>query len=82
MDPELIVLQVVGLSDGRWDTRHLDFEYYSRSQVLLEPNMLRVLRDLERRGLVLSVPIEGGTGPGWKLTSEGQRVLAVEDLPS
>jgi len=48
MDPELIVLEAVGLSDGRWDTRHLDFEYYSRSQVLLEPNLLHVLRDLER----------------------------------
>lgn len=82
MDPELIVLEVVGLSDGRWDTRHLDFEYYSRSQVSLEPNMLRVLRDLERRGLVVPVPVEGGTGPGWKLTSEGRQVLGVEDPSS
>jgi hypothetical protein len=82
MDSELIVLQVVGLSDGGWDTRHLDFEYYSRSQVSLEPNMLYVLRDLERRGLVLSVSIEGGTGPGWKLTSEGRRVLDGEDRSS
>lgn len=63
LDHELIILQVVRLSDGRWDTRHLDFEYYSRSRVLLEPNILRVLRDFERRGLVESVPVEGGPAP-------------------
>lgn len=76
---ELIVLEVVGLSDGRLDTRHLDFEYYSRSRVLLEPNILRVLRDFEGRGLVESVPIEGGTGPGWKLTTEGRRLLGGQE---
>jgi hypothetical protein len=77
-DHELVVLKVVGLSDGRWDTRTLDFEYYSRSRVLLQPHILYVLRDLERQGLVESVPVEGGTGPGWKLTSEGRRVLGSE----
>jgi hypothetical protein len=72
---ELIVLEVVELSDGRWDTRHLDFEFYSRSRVLLDPNILHVLRDFERQGLAVSVPLEGGTGPGWRLTPEGRRLL-------
>jgi hypothetical protein len=75
-DYELIVLEVVALADGRLDTRHLDFEYYSRSHFLLEPNIMHVLRGFERRGLVESVPIEGGTGPGWRLTVEGLRALA------
>jgi hypothetical protein len=79
---ELIVLEVVALGDGRLDTRQLDFEYYSRSRRLLEPNILHVLRDFERRGLVESVLIEGGTGPGWKLTIEGRRVLGSQEASS
>ncbi len=75
---ERLVLEIVGQSDGRLDTRHLDFEYYSRSRVLLQPNLLQVLRRLEQRGLVESVTIEGGTGPGWQLTDDGrQSLLAV-----
>ncbi len=75
---ERLVLEIVGQSDGRLDTRHLDFEYYSRSRVLLQPNLLQVLRRLEQRGLVESVTIEGGTGPGWQLTVDGrQSLLAV-----
>lgn len=76
---ELIVLTVVELSDGQEDTRNLDFAYYRRSQVLLEPNILAVLRDFERRGLVESVYIPNGTGPGWKLTDEGRRTLSSQD---
>lgn len=79
---ELIVLEVVELSAGRLDTRHLDFEYYSRSQVLLQPNLLHLLRDFERRGLVESVHIAGGTDPGWKLTDEGRRALDPHDSTS
>ena len=65
---ELLVLEVVRLSDGRSDTCSLDFEYHSRSQEPLEPHLLGVLRTLEARGLVAEVLIAGGTGPGWKLT--------------
>jgi hypothetical protein len=79
---ERVVLEVVGASGGRLDTRQLDFEYYARSQVLLEPNILHVLRNLERRGLVDSLPIEGGTGPGWRLTREGRRALGIERTSS
>ena len=77
---ERIILEVVGASDGRLDTRQLDFEYYARAQVLLEPNILHMLRDLQRRGLVEPVPIEGGTGPGWRLTHTGRRVLGNEGV--
>lgn len=77
-DNERIVLEVVAASDGRLDTRQLDFEYYARSQVLLEPNILHVLRDLERQGLVDSLSIQGGTGPGWRLTPAGRRALGIE----
>jgi hypothetical protein len=72
---ERTVLDVVCASQGRWDTRGLDFEYYRRSQQPVEPSILHVLRDLESRGLVTEVPIEGGTGPGWKLTEDGARAL-------
>jgi hypothetical protein len=78
-DHERIVLEVVAAGGGRLDTRHLDFEYYRRSQVLLEPSILHVLRDLERQGLVDSIPIDGGTGPGWRLTRAGRRALGAED---
>lgn len=76
---ERTILAVVQLSQGRWDTRGLDFEYYRRSQQPLESSILHVLRDLESRGLVAEVPIEGGTGPGWKLTADGTRVVERED---
>lgn len=76
---ERLVLEIVGRSDGRLDTRHLDFEYYSRSRVLLQPNLLQLLRRLEQRGLVASVTIEGGTGPGWQLTDEGRRSLLAAE---
>jgi hypothetical protein len=80
-DAELVVLEVVATSDGRWDTRGLDFEYYRRSQVPLEPSLLHVLRDLEKRGLVIEVPIAGGTGPGWRLTLSGTRASGVAQDP-
>lgn len=70
-DVERTVLAAVLASEGRLDTRGLDFEYYRRSQEQVQPSILHVLRDLERRGLVREVPIEGGTGPGWRLTPEG-----------
>jgi hypothetical protein len=76
-DIERVVLAVVHESDGRWDTRGLDFEYYRRSQQPLEPSILHVLRHLESRGLVSEMAIEGGTGPGWRLTTEGAH--AIED---
>lgn len=72
---ERTVLEVVGLSDGRWDTRYLDFEYYRRSQILLDPSLMHVLKGLESRGLVESVAIDGGTGPGWRLTTVGRHNL-------
>jgi hypothetical protein len=74
---ERVVLEVVRASDGSWDTRQLDFHYYARSQVLLDPNILWLLRDLERRGLVAPVPIDGGCGPGWRLTRDGQVTVAA-----
>ena len=74
---ELVILEIVELSQGRWDTRNLDFEYYSRSNELIQPNILYVLRDLERRGLVEAVAIEGGTGPGWRLTRSGHHLLGI-----
>jgi hypothetical protein len=78
-DARLVILKVVELSAGRWDTRSLDFEYYSRCDVLLKPNILAVLRDLERGGFVESVVIEGGTGPGWRLTGAGRELLGRRD---
>jgi hypothetical protein len=78
-DLERTVLTVVHVSQGRWDTRGLDFEYYRRSQQPVEPSILHVLRDLESRGLVTEVPIEGGTGPGWKLTADGARAVDAEN---
>lgn len=72
---ERTVLTVVQESDGRWDTRGLDFEYYRRSQQPVEPSILHLLRQLEARGLVSEVVIEGGTGPGWRLTDEGSSAL-------
>jgi DNA-binding PadR family transcriptional regulator len=79
---ERIILEVVAASDGRRDTRRLDFDYYARSRDLLEPNIFRALRDLEKRGLVTPVQINGGTGPGWNLTSEGRRTLDDKDASS
>ena len=76
---ERVVLQVVRDGAGQLDTRQLDHEYYSRSRVLLEPNLLAVLRSLELRGLVESVDVVGGTGPGWVLTEDGHRVLASDE---
>jgi hypothetical protein len=72
---ERIILTVVRESDGRWDTRGVDFEYYRRSQDVPVPSLLHVLRDLEARGLVVEVPIAGGTGPGWRLTPAGAQCL-------
>lgn len=46
---ELVILKIVELSQGCWDTRNLDFEYYSRSNALIQPNILYVLRDLVAR---------------------------------
>lgn len=46
------MLEIVALNDSGRDTRGLDFEYYSHSSVRLEPHILHLLRDLERRGLV------------------------------
>lgn len=74
---ERAVLAVVQESEGRWDTRGLDFEYYRRSQELISPSILHVLRSLEGRGLVDEVPISGGTGPGWRLTPEGSAVICT-----
>lgn len=81
-DSEGLILEIVAASEGRWDTRSLDFEYYRRRQRQLEPSLLHVLRDLERRGLVTEVPIVGGTGPGWKLTASGKYAAGLaEDSP-
>ncbi len=80
-ESERTVLEVVAASGGRWDTRGLDFEYYRRSQMPVEPSLLHVLRDLATRGLVVEVPIAGGTGPGWDLTETGIRAIALEEGP-
>jgi hypothetical protein len=72
---ELVVLTVVRDSAGRWDTRNLDYQYHGRSQELLEPNILHVLRDLESRGYVEEVAIHGGTGPGRVPTAQGYAAL-------
>lgn len=74
-DIERAVLVVVHESDGRWDTRGLDFEYYRRSQQPVKPSILHLLRQLKSRGLVSEVAIEGGTGPGWRLTADGARAI-------
>ena len=74
-DTDRIVLAVVQESAGRWDTRNLDFEYSIRSQEPLEPSILHVLRGLEARDLVEEVSIQGGTGPGWRLTAAGMRAV-------
>jgi hypothetical protein len=79
---ERTVLEVVAESCGRWDTRALDFEYYGRSQELLEPSLLHVLRDLEARGLVVEVSIPGGTGPGWNVTPAGRSVTDQSTRPA
>lgn len=76
-DIERTVLIVVRESEGNWDTRSLDFEYYRRSQQPLMPSILHTLRDLERRGFVSEVACQGGTGPAWQVTADGARAIEV-----
>lgn len=75
-DQERVLLELVHASQGRSDTRSLDFQYHRRSSAPLVPHLLAVLQDLEVRGLVSAVTVDRGTGPGWTLTPAGALALA------
>ncbi|GAB97728.1 hypothetical protein KILIM_079_00260 [Kineosphaera limosa NBRC 100340] len=72
---ELVILDVVRISNGKSDTRNLDFAYYRRSSVFLDPHILHVLLEFEAQGLVSRVEIHNGTGPGWQLLPKGLTAL-------
>ncbi len=73
-DMQSLLLEVVRESDGRWDTRNIDHVFHARSGAV-EGSLLATLRDLERRSLIAEVHIEGGTGPGWRITDVGEQEL-------
>jgi hypothetical protein len=66
-----LLLDVVKESGGEWDTRNIDYVFNSRAGSL-EGSLLVELRRLGTAGLVVEVPVEGGTGPGWRLTPAGE----------
>lgn len=70
-----LLLEVVKESRGEWDTRNIDYVFHSRAGSV-EGSLLAELRELEAAGLVAEVPIEGGTGPGWRLTPAGEGAIA------
>lgn len=39
------LLEFVRESEGRWTTRSIDFEYYGRSDKVIEPSVLEALRE-------------------------------------
>lgn len=75
--PIEIVLAVVREGAGRWDTRRIDIELGLRG-VVIDHGILRDMVLLSEQGLIERVASDrSGTGPYWRLTQEGERVLAV-----
>jgi hypothetical protein len=70
-----LLLEVVKESGGQWDTRAIDYVFHSRAGSL-EGSPLVELQLLGAAGLVVEVPVVRGTGPGWRLTPEGEAAIA------